>query len=212
MFLIASGLAGLGANAAEPVLHFFDDVGKPQHVLFDTFKPSQRFEFTEFEPADAGRLLEDDSAIARRRLQKDVHLALLNDAVGLRTHARPGEQVADVAEPGRCAVQQVLALAAAIDAAGNMDLGRVDRQQVFGIVEGERDLGGVGGPATARAVKDHVGHLAAAEAFDALLAQHPLNSVDDVRLARAVRPHHDRDAGGKLEPGAVGKALETNEF
>ena len=76
----------------------------------------------------------------------------------------------------------------------------------------QRDFGGVRGPAAARAVEDHVGHLAAAEALDALLAQHPLDGVDDVRLARAVRPHHDRDARRKLEPGPVGKALETDEF
>ena len=68
------------------------------------------------------------------------------------------------------------------------------------------------GPAAARAVEDHVGHLAAAEALDALLAQHPLDGVDDVRLARAVRPHHHRDARRKLEPGAVGEALETDDF
>ena len=67
-------------------------------------------------------------------------------------------------------------------------------QQALGVVEGERDFGGVQRPAGARAVEDHVGHLLAAQALDALLAQHPLDGVDDVRLARAVRPHHDRDA------------------
>ena len=85
-------------------------------------------------------------------------------------------------------------------------------QQVLGVVEGERDFGGVHGPAAARAVEDHVGHLLAAEALDALLAQHPLDGVDDVRLARAVRPDDDRDARRKLEPGLVGKTLETDEF
>ena len=92
------------------------------------------------------------------------------------------------------------------------DLGRVDGQQVLRVVEGERDFGGVQRPAAARAVEDHVGHFVAAEALDALLAQDPLDGVDDVRFSRAVRPHHDRDARRKLEPGAVGKTLETDDF
>ena len=67
-------------------------------------------------------------AVLGRRLQEHVDLALLDDAVGLRAQAGAGEQVADVAEPAGMAVDQVLALAAAVDAAGDVDLGRVDRQ------------------------------------------------------------------------------------
>ena len=48
--------------------------------------------------------------------------------------------------------------------------------------------------------------------FDALLAQHPLDGVDDVRLARAVGTDDHGDAAGELEPSFVGKALEADEF
>ena len=135
VFLVAAGLAGLGADAAQPAFDLVDDVGQPQQVLLDAFQPPQGLDLAQLEAADAGRLLEDHPPVARRRLQQHVDLALLDDAVGLGAHARAGEQVADVAEPGRVAVDQILALAAAIDAAGDVDLGRVDRQQVLGVVE-----------------------------------------------------------------------------
>ena len=135
VFLVAAGLAGLGANAAEPVLDLVDDVGEPQQVLLDAFQPAEGLDLADLEAADAGRLLEDHPPVLRRRLQEHVDLALLDHAVGLGAHAGAREQVADVAEPGRAAVDQVLALAAAIDAAGDVDLGGVDRQLALGVVE-----------------------------------------------------------------------------
>ena len=46
----------------------------------------------------------------------------------------------------------------------------------------------------------------------ALRAEHPFDGVDDVRLARPVRPDDDGDAARKLEPRAIGEALEAGEF
>ena len=71
--------------------------------------------------------------------------------------------------------------------------------------EFERAAGG-------RAGEDDVGHLLAAQAFDALLAEHPFDGVDDVRFAGAVGADDDRDAARELEPSAVGKAFEADQF
>ena len=180
--------------------------------MLGAFQSPQSLELFEFEAADAGRLLEDNPPVAGRFLQQHVDFALLDHAVRLGPHAGAGEQIADVAQPGREAIDEILALAAPIDAAGDVDLGGVDRQQLAGVVEGERDFSRVQSPPGRRAVEDDVGHLLAAEALDALLAEHPLDRVDDVRLARSVGPHHDRDPGGEFESGPLGKALETDEF
>ena len=85
------------------------------------------FDLLGLEAADAGRFFEDQPPLARRRLQQDVDLALLDDAVGFGGHARAGEQIANVAQPAGLAIDQVLALAAAIDAARDVHFGRVDR-------------------------------------------------------------------------------------
>ena len=82
-------------------------------------------------------------------MQQHVDLALLDDAVGVGGHARAGEQVADVAQPAGLAVDEILALAAAVDAAGDVDFGGVDGELARRVVEGERDLGRVGLPPAA---------------------------------------------------------------
>ncbi len=180
--------------------------------MIDALQAAEGFEFAHFEAADAGRLLEDDAAVAGRGLQQHVDLALLDDAVGLGAHAGAGQQVADVAQAAGAAIDEVLAFPAAIDAAGDVDLGGVQGQGVVGVVEGEGDFGRVHAPPRAGTVEDHVGHLFAAQTLDALLAQHPLDGIDDVRLPRAVGPHDDRNPGRKLEAGLVGEAFETGEF
>ncbi len=85
-------------------------------------------------------------------------------------------------------------------------------QEAVGVVEGEGDFGRIHRPAGAGAVEDHVGHFPAAEALDALLAQHPLDGVDDVRFPRAVRTDDDGDSLGEFKTRLVGEALETGEF
>src|SRR4029077_7759755 len=63
-----------------------------------------------------------------------------------------------------------------------------------------------------RAVEDHVGHFAAAQALGALLAEDPADGIDDVGLAAAVRPDDGRDPRREIELRLVGKALETDQF
>ena len=82
-----------------------------------------------------------------------------------------------------------------------------------GIDEVQRDLGHAGGFALARAGKDHVGHVRAAQALGALLAQHPADGVGDVRLAAAVRTHNGGDAVTvELQLGAVAERLEAKDL
>ena len=135
VFLVAPRLAGLGPHAAEAAFHFVDDVRQPQQVLLDPLQPPQGLELLELEAADAGGLFEDHAAVLGRRLQEHVDLALLDHAVGLRAQAGAGQQVADVAEPAGIAIDQVLALAAAIDPPRDVDLRRIDGQEAVGVVE-----------------------------------------------------------------------------
>ena len=86
------------------------------------------------------------------------------------------------------------------------------RQKVVFVVEGDRDLGRIHGPTRRRPVEDYIRHLLAAETFYALLAQNPLDRVDNVRLPRPVGTDHDRDPGGELEQRLVGETLETDNF
>ena len=212
VFLVPPRLAGLGPHAAQAAFHLVDDVRQAQQVLFHPLQPPQGLELLELEAADAGGLFEDHAAVLGRRLQEHVDLALLDHAIGLRAQARARQQIADVAQPAGIVIDQILALAATIDPPRDLDLRRIDGQKAAGVVQRERDLGGVHSPAGGRAVENDVGHFFAAEALDALLAKDPLDGIDDVRLSRPVGTDDDGNPGGEFEPRPVGEALETGEF
>ena len=95
----------------------------------------RRASSSELEAADAGGLFEDHAAVLGGGLQQNVNLALLDHAVGLRAQAAAGQQIADVAEPAGTAIDQILALAAAIDAPRDVDLRRIDVQKATGVVK-----------------------------------------------------------------------------
>ena len=212
VFLVPPRLAGLLPHAPQPAFDLFDNVRQPQQVLLDPLQSPQGLDLLGLETADAGRFLEDHAPILGGRLEQDVDLPLLDDAVGLRAQAGARQEVADVAQAARLPVDKVLPLPAAVDAAGDVDFGGVDSQPAAGIIDRQGDLGRVHRPPCARAVEDDVGHLLAPQALDALLAEHPLDGVDDVRFAGAVRADDYRNSGGELESRAVRKTLETDEF
>ncbi len=209
---VAARLARLQLDAPQPAVDFVDDVGEAEEILLDALQPPQGFDLSRLEAADARRFLEDHAAVLCRRLEEYVDLSLFNDAVGLGAQTGAGEEIANVTEAAGLAVDQVLPFATAVHAPRDVHFGRVDGENTGRIIERERDFGGIHRPACAGTVEDHVGHFLAAEALDALFAEYPLDGVDNIRLARAVRPDDDGDSRGELEPRLVGEALETEEF
>jgi hypothetical protein len=208
----AAGPRRLMADRLQPAGNLPDDVGQPLTILLRPLEPPQRLGAAGAEAGDAGGLLEDGPAVAAGRHQKRVDAALLDDAVGLRRGAGAREQLADVAQPRDLAVDEVLALAAAVHPPHDLHLVGLHRQLAGRVVEDERDLGRIERSSRGRAGEDHVGHLAAAEAAGGLLSEHPLEAIDDVRLSRTIRADNDRDAFGKVEASPVGEALEAEQL
>src|SRR5690606_31567858 len=108
---------GLALEAAESCGQFVDDVAEPREVLFGASQPASRFDLLGFEATDPGCLFEDRPAILRIGLQHAIDLALLDQAVGVDADAGAADQIADVFQAARGAVDQVFALATAIDTA-----------------------------------------------------------------------------------------------
>ena len=203
---------GLMTHGLQPARDLAYDVGEPLAVLLAALQAAERLGPPRPEAGDAGGFLEDGPAIAARGHEQRIDAALLNDTVGLGRGARAREEFADVAEPRGFAVDEVFVLSAAVDAAGDLHLRGIEREQVVGVVEDERHFRRIERLAAARSGEDHVGHVAATQAADRLLAEHPLDGIDDVRLARSVGADDRSDARGKLEPRPVGKALEAEQF
>ena len=205
----AAGPRCLVADRLEACRHFADDVGQSLPVLLGPLQSPQRLGAPGTELRDPRRLLENGAAILPGGHEEGVDAPLLDDAVGLGGGAGAAEEIADVAQPADLTVDEILTLAAAIDAAADLDLIGLDGEEPGAVVEDERRLGAVERLAGDRSGEDHVGHLAAAEAAHRLLAEDPFDGVDDVRLPRAVRTDDDGDAVGELEACPVGEALEA---
>jgi hypothetical protein len=148
---------------------------------------------------DARGLLDVAAAFFRCRAQDAIELALPDDHVHLTTDAGVGEQLLDVEQPAGLAVDGVLGAAVAEHDPADRDFGVVDRQGAVGVVDREHDLRPAERRPPGRTGEDHVLHLAAAQTLRALLAHHPGDGVDDVRLPRAVGAHHTGDPGLQMQ-------------
>ena len=160
---------------------------------------------------DSRGLLDEAAPLLGPALEDRVELALGDDRMRVLAHARIVQDVLDVHEPARARVDEVLALPRSVHSPGDGDFVEIDGQDVVRVVEHERDLGHAHGLAGGRAGEDDVLHGLAAQLLRRLLTEHPEDGVGDVRLARAVRPHDDREAGLERHMGAVRKGLEAFE-
>ncbi len=160
---------------------------------------------------DARGLLDEGAAAHGVGVQHGVELALPDDDVHLTADAGVGEEILDVEEAARVAVDLVLAAAVAEHDPRDGDLGVLDGQGPVGVVDGQGHLGTAQGRAARGAGEDDVLHLAAAQRLGTLLAHDPAEGVDDVGLARAVRSDDARDPGFEPECGRRGERLEPAE-
>src|SRR5262249_17108927 len=108
------------------------------------------------EPAEPRRLLDERAPLLRARREDRLHLSLADDRVHALAEPEVGEQLDEVEAPHRSLVQEVMALAAAMQAARDRQLGVVDRQRVVGVVEEELDLAEVCRAAAGRSGEEDV--------------------------------------------------------
>src|SRR5690606_16706993 len=110
---------------------------------------------------DARGLLEQRAPLVGAIGEEQVDQLRLDHHPGVAAEPGAAQQVLDVAQAHGRAVEQVVALAAAREAAGDDDLGVRRRQLAVAVVEVEGDLGDVHRATAGRALEDHVLHLAA---------------------------------------------------
>ena len=199
----------LPAQRLELAAQLAREVRQPREVGLHRVELPQRLLLALAVLEDACGLLDVGATVFRARLQHGVELALPDDDVQLATDPRVAEQLLDVEQAARRAVDLVLARAVAEHPAGDRDLGVVDRQRAVGVVDRQRDLGAAQRRAARGAGEDDVLHLPAAQRLRALLAEHPADRVDDVALARAVRADDAGDPRLQAQGGGRGEGLEA---
>ena len=217
-----------------------EGIGLPNDLLQDIVDaveiPSGVFELQlrqplpRFELGDPGGLFHERAPVNRSRAQDLPDAPLLDDRVVIRAEPRAHEKIVNVAQANRLAVQQVTALPAAKQLAGDRDLARPraprERRPVavapaverrfeagVGIEQRQRHRRQSGRLAVARAIENHVVHAPAAQRLRRLLAEHPTDCVADIRFAAAVWPDHRRNAvAGEAQLLAVAERFEAEQL
>ena len=206
------GAFGLFLQRRQVALDLVEEVFDPFQVVGRALELVERFAFADLVFRHAGGLFEHAAASVLLIGEDVVDHAQGDDGVRVGADARVEEERGDVLEPAGDVVQPVLAFAATIQDAGDGDGVVVGRQQVLGILEGERYRGHTGGFALLSAVEDDAGHLVEAKLPALLFSQHPADRIHDVRLPRAVRAHDADHILVEVHDRFVGKALEALYF
>ena len=208
-------LGGLPLQGANLPLHFLNRVGDAQQVLLGVLQLAQRFLLLRFEFRDPRRLLENHPPVFRLARQNLRDVPLRQDAVARPPNPRAQEQLLDVLQPARRAIQKIFAPAITKNPPRQRHfiVTHFDprRLQTFfaDAAQRERHFAHAQRFPAVRAVEYHIRHLAAAQGFGRLLAEHPADGVGDVGLAAAVRPDDGRDPRLKVQRGLVREGLKA---
>ena len=166
------------------------------------------------ELAEPGGLLDEVAPVLGLRGEHRVDLALGDDRVHRAAEADVGEQLDEVGAADGRLVDEVLALAAADEAARDRDLAEVDlvAEAAVLVVEDELDLAVIGRRAVRGAAEEHVVGLLGPQLGRRQRAGGPDDRVGDVRLARPVRADDDGHARLELELDRVDERLEAADL
>ena len=118
---IASRTRRLGFDTAIATADFLDDICESNQIPLYSRQPSFGFDFFRFEATDSGSFLENGSPLFWARREHPLDFALLDKAVSIGANARTANQILDVFQSRSFAIDQVFRVAAAIDAAADVD-------------------------------------------------------------------------------------------
>ena len=162
------------------------------------------------ELGDTRCLLENLPPVGASDGEDLVNPPLAHDGVALPAQAGVHEQLVHILKADGLLVDIILAVPAAVVAAGHHDLAAVNGGKHPGaVVQHQGYLGEAHGAPLLRAAEDHVLHLIAPEAPGGLLAHDPADGVGNIGLSRAVGAHDGGDALAEVQNGLIRKGLKA---
>ena len=156
---IAACRLGLLLERADLHLQLLDLVVDAQQVFLRAFKLALGLLLAVAEAGNTCGLFKNLAPVGTFGGYDLRNAALADDGVAVSSQARVHQQAVDVLEPDTLAVDEILALAAAVIAAGKHDLARVAVKDTGGIVDDQRNLRIAQFAALLRSAEDDVLHL-----------------------------------------------------
>ena len=206
---VASRRFRLTLEGTELPAHLAQQILQPQQIAFGGLQAALRLLLALAVLEYARGLFDDQPPLFGPRVEHRVDLALADDHVLLPADAAVGQELLDVEQTTRRAVDGVLAVPRAEQRARDRHLVELDRQHSRRVVDGEADLGPAQRLAIGGAGEDDVVHLLRTHCARCLRAEHPGDGVDDVRLAASVGADDDRHPRFQIERCALGEGLEA---
>ena len=165
------------------------------------------------EPAEAGRLLDQLAALGRLRVEHGLDAALRDHRAEAAAETDVGQELDQVDAAHRRLVDEVLALAAAVQPTRDGDLAvREVGPFAVGVVEQQVDLAEVRRLAPDRAREQHVVRLLRAQLARAHRPGRPEDRIRDVRFPGAVRPDDDRHSRLEVDLDRLDERLEAAQL
>ena len=205
----ALGRRGLQLERLEPGAQLALDVARALEVGGDARELRLGALPAALELAQPGGLLDEAAALVGPRQQHLVDGALGDDAVQLAPQAGLGQEVAHVEAAHGLAVEQVVAVAGAVEPAHHRELAARHADAAVAVVEHELDLADAARGVLLGAREEHVLAGLGADLAGRLRGHRPLQRVGDVGLARAVRADHDRHAALEAQLDRLAERLEA---
>ena len=149
---------------------------------------------------DAGGFFDEGAHVIGFGLDDARDHALLDDGVAARAETCAEKQLRDVFTAAARTVQRIFRTAIARYLALQRHFGVTGIRAAdlaVGIIEHQLNRGRSHRLASARAVKDDIGHRIAAQMLGGEFAHDPAHRIDDVRLAATVWPNHSRQITGE---------------
>ena len=159
----STGDFGLAAQGLELPAELGREVRESREIALHRIELAQGLLLALAVLEDAGSLLDEATAVLGCRVEDRIELPLAHDHVHLAADAGVRQQLLDVEQPARGAIDGVLRSAIAEESARDRDLGVLDRKRTVGVVDRQGDLSPPERCPTARPREDHVRHRATAQ-------------------------------------------------
>ena len=172
----------LARQRADLRLDFGKDIPDAHHVRLGRIQPPLCLGLSHAVTRDAGRILKNAPAFLALAGNHLGDASLPDDGVAVPPDAGVQEQLVDIPEAHRLAVDEVFRLSAPEIAPrdGHAVIGAVQPAEIRCIVEGHGHLGIAHRAAAVRTAENDILHLAPAQGLGGYLPQHPAHGIRDV--------------------------------